>query len=127
MSLKYGIELDDIALTMLAIILAEQKKLFAEQLNKLEQIKGKSGTATKSLQTDPQKPGWQAFWFGMGQFGLALIFCLLVLCGIYLYNQYNNRQSILLQWYQSYYRASQNGNREAVNNFLKQNPKPDNP
>lgn len=74
--LHHGIELDDTSITILSVLSSAQKKHFTEQQKILESAAEKISISTKSLEPHQQKPGWQAFWFGMGKFGLALIFAI---------------------------------------------------
>jgi hypothetical protein len=127
-SLHYGIELDDTSITILSVLSAAQKKHFTEQQKILESAAEKISISTKSLEPHHQKPGWQAFWFGMGKFGLALIFATSVLTGVYFYNEANKQEQdklpAELQWYKGYYQAIQTRNKKAIIDFLKNNPMP---
>lgn len=127
-SLHYGIELDDTSITILSVLSAAQKKHFTEQQNILESAAEKISISTKSLELHQQRPGWQAFWFGMGKFGLAAIFATSVLTGVYFYNEANKQEQAKLpaelQWYKGYYQATQTGNRKVTIDFLKNNPRP---
>jgi hypothetical protein len=126
--LQYGIELDDTSITILSVLSAAQKKHFTEQQKILEAAAEKISVSTKSLEPHQQKPGWQAFWFGMGKFGLALIFAISVLTGVYCYNEANKQEQdklpAELQWYKGYYQATQTRNKKAIIDFLKNNPRP---
>ena len=127
-SLHYGIELDDTSITILSVLSAAQKKHFTEQQNILESAAEKISISTKSLELHQQRPGWQAFWFGMGKFGLAAIFATSVLTGVYFYNEANKQEQdklpAELQWYKGYYQATQTGSRKVTIDFLKNNPRP---
>ncbi len=127
-SLHYGIELDDTSITIMAVLSAIQKKHFTEQQKILEAAAEKIRVSTKSLELHQQKPGWQAFWFGMGKFGLALIFATSILTGVYFYSEANKREQdklpTELQWYKGYYQANQARNKKAIIDFLKNNPRP---
>ena len=127
-SLQYGIELDDTSLIILSILSGNQKKNFAEQNKILESAAEKISVSTKSLQVHQQKPGRQAFWFGMGKFGLALIFATSVLTAIYFYDvakkQEQDKLPAALHWYKTYFELTQTGVRKNVMDFLKNNPRP---
>jgi hypothetical protein len=127
-SLHYGIELDDTSITIMAVLLAAQQKQFIEQQKILESAAKKISISTKSLEPHQQKPGWQAFWFGMGKFGLALIFATTVLTGVYFYNEASKQEQdklpAELQWYKGYYQVNQFRNKKATIDYLKNNPRP---
>ena len=126
--LKYGVELDETSITLLSILSIQQKAQYLEQNKKLEAVTEKIKLSTQSLQAHPQRPGWQAFWFGMGHLGLALVVLSGVFTGIYYYReakqQEGERLPIILQWYKAYFEASQMGNRKTIADFLKDNPRP---
>lgn len=72
-SLQYGIELDETSLTILTILLQEVKRQFAPMQTKQDEMAAQIQYSKKSLQVDPNHPRWQAFWHGMGQWGLGFI------------------------------------------------------
>ena len=112
----------------MAVLSAVQKKHFTEQQKILEAAAEKIRGSTKSLELHQQNPGWQAFWFGMGKFGLALIFATTILSGVYFYNEANKQEQdklpAQLQWYKGYYQATQTRNKKAIIDFLNNHPKP---
>jgi hypothetical protein len=127
--LKYGVELDETSITILSILSIQQKAQYLEQNKKLEAVTERIKLSTQSLQAHQQRAGWQAFWFGMGQWGLALVFATSVLTGIYFYReakqQEGERLPITMQWYKAYFDASQTGNRKTITDFLKTHPRQD--
>lgn len=127
--LQYGIELDETSITILSILSGHQKARFLEQNKILEAATEKIRLSTQSLQAHQQRPGWQAFWFGMGQWGLALLLATTVLTGLYFYResrqQERERLPMVLQWYKGYFEASRTGNQKTLADFLKDNPRPE--
>ena len=127
--LKYGVELDETSITILSILSIQQKAQFLEQNKKLEAVTEKIKLSTQSLQAHQQRPGWQAFWFGMGHWGLALLDATGVFTGVYFYReakqQEQERLPIVLQWYKAYFEASQTGKRKVIIDFLNAHPRPD--
>ncbi|AHF17334.1 hypothetical protein [Niabella soli] len=110
-ALQYGIELDETTLTILAILLQEGKHLFTPMHTKLAEMAEQMQQSKKTLQVDPDHPRWQAFWHGMGQWGLGLclaIIALLVVFSITLSNdkkQQDMQQALV--WYKEHYEAAQ--------------------
>jgi hypothetical protein len=129
LSLKYGIELDETSSSILFILREEQKNFFAQQNRKLEEATSKISNANNSLQVDYQSPRQQAFWFGMGKWGFALILAISIASSFYMYYLSKEEQiaktPALLNWYRAYYNISQNGSKKAAADFLKQHPLPE--
>lgn len=129
-SLQYGVELDETSLTILTILIQEQSKQFAFQNQLLEAATEKISRSKKSLQASPQSPRFQAFWFGMGKWGFALIYMMtlswLFIIGYQHRQEGSSRVSVQLEWYKQYYDKSQKESRKAITEFLKNNPPPEN-
>ncbi|SDC96646.1 hypothetical protein [Niabella drilacis] len=110
-ALQYGIELDETALAILAILLQEGKRQFTPMHTKLAEMGEQIQQSKKALQVDPDHPRWQAFLHGMGQWGLGLclgVIALLVVFSITLSNdkkQQDMQQALV--WYKEHYEAAQ--------------------
>ena len=128
LSLRYGIELDETSSSILFILREEQKAFFTEQNRKLEEATSKISNANNSLQVDRQSPRHQAFWFGMGKWGFALLFAISVGTCFYIYHlskdEKKDKTPVLLSWYKAYYNVSQTGTKKTIADFLKQYPPP---
>jgi hypothetical protein len=123
---KYGYKFDETALAMLLILDATQQKRFAEQNVKLNTAVEKIKTSQKTLEVDTKHPHWQAFWFGMGNLGLALIMAIAV--SSMFYTIYLNRQReqdampVKLKWYEDFYQTYKET--KSIKAYLKDNPMP---
>ena len=126
--LKYQVDLDETSSSILFIIQEEQKKLFAEQSQQLEEATRKINASNSSLQIDTKNPRTQAFWFGMGKWGLALIIATSIATVFYAYHlskEEEDRKTVeLLKWYETYYQVSQTEFKKEVTDFLKKYPMP---
>ena len=111
-SLEYGVELDEIALAILGILMLEQKYQFATMNKRQEEMVTQIQQSKKTLQVDPSHPRWQAFWHGMGQWGLGLCLAIIAALTVYCFNLNKIRaekQTIQkeLAWYKDQYEAAQ--------------------
>lgn len=126
--LKYQMDLDETSCSILFVLLVEQKKHFEEQSEQLKETTRKINASNSSLQVDSKKPGSQAFWFGMGKWGLALIIATSIAAGFYSYHlsdeAQNSKTAELLKWYETYYQVSQRESKKAVTDFLNKYPMP---
>ncbi|MBZ4191554.1 hypothetical protein [Niabella beijingensis] len=110
-ALKYGVELDETALTILVVLLLEMKTQFVVMKKTQGEIVTEVQQSKKALQVDQHHPRWQAFWHGMGQWGLGL--CLVVIAAMLVYfTSLNNDKKQLetqqaLIWYKEHYEAVQ--------------------
>ena len=125
--LKYGYKFDETALSMLLILEMAQKKMFTEQNLKLDTAIEKIKTSQKTLELDTKNPKWQAFAYGLGNMGLALL--LAVIFSATSYIMYAIRQAeqqtmpAQLQWYEDFYRANISGKEtKAIKAYLRNNP-----
>jgi hypothetical protein len=84
--------------------------------------------SNNSLQAAQNNPRAQAFWFGMGKWGLALIFGISISSCLYIYHLSQEDQALkttaLLNWYGEYYKVSQTGSKKNMADFLRTNPAP---
>ena len=128
-SLKYGFDLDETSSSILFVLRQEQATFFATQKIKLDEAISKINTSNNSLQVDASSPRQQAFWFGMGKWGFALIFAISIASCLYIYHMSEEKQTmkatVLLNWYREYYNASQSGSKKNLADFLKSNPLPE--
>lgn len=128
LSLRYGIDLDETSASILFVLREEQAALFAAQNTKLEAAGEKIKNANNSLQVAQNNPLAQAFWFGMGKWGFALIFGISISSCLYIYHMSQEDQALkttaLLNWYGEYYKVSQRGSKKGIIDFLKNNPAP---
>lgn len=126
--LKYNIEMDETSSSLLFVIREEQASFFATQNIKLEEAIRKINGSNTSLQVDHNNPRPQAFWFGMGKWGLALIFAISIGSFFYMYHTHEETQigktAALLDWYREYYNVSQSGLKKNLADFLKNYPLP---
>ena len=126
--LRYQVDLDETSSSILFILQQEQRENFLKQNQHLEEATRKINAAKRSLQVDTQNPPLQAFWFGMGKWGMALMI-LIVFTSIFYTYHYGDKEpagkpSELLQWYQAYYHVSQRESKKMVTDFLKKYPMP---
>lgn len=123
-SLQYGIELDETSLTILTILLQEVKRQFAPMQAKLDEMAAQIQYSKKSLQVDTDHPRWQAFWHGMGQWGLALILAVITAFTVFAIDvskeiEEKNKIQQKLTWYKDHYEAAQ----KAGTGVIKKNPR----
>lgn len=109
-SLQYGIELDETSLTILTILLQEVRRQFVPMQAKLDEMAAKIQYSKKSLQVDTDHPRWQAFWHGMGQWGLSLILAVIAALAVFFTNLKNDKTQQEMQqalvWYKQHYEAA---------------------
>ncbi|MBZ4190577.1 hypothetical protein [Niabella beijingensis] len=110
--LQYGIELDETSLTILAILLQEVKRQFMPMHTKLDEMATQIQYSKKSLQVDPDHPRWQAFWHGMGQWGLGFILAVIAAFTVFAIgvNKEREEKKMIQQelaWYKEHYKATQ--------------------
>lgn len=110
-ALKYGVELDETALTILVVLLLEMKGQFVVMNKTQGEIVTKMQQSKKALQVDPNHPRWQAFWHGMGQWGLGLCLAVIAATLVYLTSLNNDKKQLETQealiWYKEHYEAAQ--------------------
>lgn len=104
--IQYGIELDETSISILFILLVEQNKMAEVQNKKLDEAAKNINFSSKSLQADWANPRLQAFWFGMGQWGLGLILAVIVSGTFYGYilNAEMDNQQVQFNFYENYYK-----------------------
>ena len=126
--LNYEVDLDETSSSILFILQEEQKRLFEEQSRQLEEATRKINSSNSSLQLNTKNPRSQAFWFGMGKWGLALIMVTgmaSLFYGYHLNKEMQDRKTTeLFEWYAEYYQVSQRESKKEVTNFLKKYPMP---
>jgi len=110
--LQYGIELDETSLTILTILLQEVRRQFAPMQTKLDEMAAQIQYSKKSLQVDTDHPRWQAFWHGMGQWGLGLILAVIAALTVFTIDLNKEREEKKmiqqeLAWYKEHYKATQ--------------------
>jgi hypothetical protein len=127
--LQYGIELDETSASILFILQENQNKHFYEQRNKLSIAIEKINSSNRTLALDYNHPRWQSFWFGMGQWGLALFIAIIFAASFYSYYLYDSKQKeklpAVFNWYKLYYEKSRAESKTDLVNFLKNNPNPE--
>jgi trehalose-6-phosphate synthase len=127
--LAYHQELDDTSLVILTILSDQQKKVFEEQNKKIDKAVDKINNTQRSLEVSRDNPIQQAFWFGMGKFGFALVLSIILSATIYICYLYSNREEkyneAVFNWYKTYYEKSKNNyTKKAWEQYLKTNPFP---
>lgn len=125
--LKYGEELDDTSIVILAILIDQQNLIFSSQNKKIDTATEIINDSQRSLQVDKNHPGWQAFWFGFGKLGLALIIAVtaaIVMMSLYLEDKREN-QPALLEWYKNYYHNTKALTKKQAADYVKKNPIPE--
>ena len=124
--LQYGVELDETSLIILYILSSVQAKRFSEQNKKLDNAVQNINQSKKMLQADKEHPNRQAFWFGFGNLGFAIIFSVVVLflSGVAYFSQKQDNEKINKEWlwYKTYYEIEQTHNQKDLKDFLKNNP-----
>ncbi|ANH81195.1 hypothetical protein A8C56_09550 [Niabella ginsenosidivorans] len=110
-ALKYGVELDETALTILVVLLLEMKGQFVVMNKTQGEIVMEVQQSKKALQVDPNHPRWQAFWHGMGQWGLGLCLAVIAATLVYFTSLNNDKKQLETQqaliWYKEHYEAAQ--------------------
>jgi hypothetical protein len=110
-ALKYGVELDETALTILVVLLLEMKGQFVVMNKTQGEIVTEVQQSKKALQVDPNHPRWQAFWHGMGQWGLGLCLAVIAAMLVYFTSLNNDKKQLETQqaliWYKEHYEAAQ--------------------
>jgi hypothetical protein len=127
--LQYQVELDETSSSILYILQQEQKRFFAAQIQQLQEATRKINASNSSLQVDLKNPRSQAFWFGMGKWGLGLIMAVCIYTFYYGYHldaeAQNRKTDGLVKWYAAYYQVSQKESKQKVMDFLKKFPMPE--
>ena len=128
--LKYGIEMDDTTCGVLYVLREEQKEFFENQEKKLDRATEKISRSKGVLQVDQRHPLWQAFFHGLGSWGVALITASSLAALVYITKMDNEhlteKRLQLLEWYRSYYDSTRGLPKKAVMDYLKKHPNPDN-
>ena len=126
--LRYGVDLDETSLSILFILLQEQNKHYTAQNELIQALTQKINASQRSLQVDSNHPRWQAFWFGAGKWGMAILFAVLFAgsyYGYYITDQKNKeRLPALFLWYRNYFKSTQGQSKKTVTENLKNNPMP---
>lgn len=126
--IDYGYELDETSLIILKILTDQQYLNFSKQNKTINEVTQKITDSQKSIQVDKDRPGWQAFWFGFGKLGLALIIVITVvtvLFGLYLNNNIENKNAADAEWYQKYYNDTKHLiPKKVIADYLKKHPIP---
>lgn len=123
-SLQYGIELDETSLTILTILLKEVRRQFAPMQANLDEMAVQIQHSKKALQVDADHPRWQAFWHGMGQWGLGFILAVIAAFTVFAIDVNKEREEKdkiqqELTWYKDHYEAAQ----KAGTGVIKKNPR----
>lgn len=128
MRLKYGVNLDETSLSILHVLRTEQNEGSAYHAKQIEQAAQKINTSTHSLHIDSKRPGWQAFWFGMGKFGFSAVFFISVLSVwgiVYGAKQQDNEQMQKeWYWYKAYYDSSHTNSLKKTKILIRHHLKP---
>ena len=125
--LKYRVELDDTSLIILAILTDQQNRTFSNQNKVINEATEKINDSQTTLQVDKEHPGWQAFAFGFGKFGAALIIAITILTVLYILYDEGRQESrpAMVEWYRNYYNNTKDIlTKKEMNTFLKKYPKP---
>ncbi|MDH7464139.1 hypothetical protein QEG73_22775 [Chitinophagaceae bacterium 26-R-25] len=128
-AVKYGVELDEISITILSVLVMEQKMEFELQNKKLDTAIKKMEGSQEALQVDKEHPYWQAFWFGMGKWGIGI--CLAVCFSVIFYcihlskNRENENLNRQVNWCHGYIDVLRKGSKKESAEFLKKNPYPE--
>lgn len=126
--LKYRVELDDTSLIILAILTDQQNRTFSNQNKVIRAATEKINDSQQTLQLDREHPGWQAFAFGFGKFGAALIIAITILTVLYIFYDQDRKENrpVMIEWYRNYYYDTKDIlTKKEMSTFLKKYPKPD--
>ena len=128
--LRYGYKFDETTLAVLYILQTAQQKTFAKQNAQLNTATEKIKTSQRTLELDRQHPLWQAFAYGMGRTGLALLMAVIFAVTFYIVHLNNQREQAAipakLKWYEDFYRANiHDKETKSVKMYLKNNPMPE--
>lgn len=125
--MQYGFELDETSLIILMILTDQQYLNFSKQNKIINEATKKITDSQKSIQVDKDRPGWQAFCFGFGKLGLALIIAITiitVLFNLYLNND-KEKNTAVAEWYQNYYSDTKHlFPKKIMADYLKKHPFP---
>ena len=126
--LQYGVDLDETSMSILFIMLQEHKRQSAIQNDLLETLIKKVNTSQRSLQVDFNQPRYQAFWFGIGKWGMAVILAVLFAGSYYWYYIFDQKSKeklpVLYLWYKKYYENTLGQSKKNTAEYLKNNPIP---
>lgn len=126
-ALKYGVELDETALTILVVLLLEMKGQFVVMNKTQGEIVTEVQQSKKALQVDPNHPRWQAFWHGMGQWGLGLCLAVIATTLVYFTSLNNDKKQLETQqaliWYKEHYEAAQKVINKAGTGTIEKKPR----
>lgn len=110
-ALEYGVEMDETALTILAILMQKMNGQFVTMNKTQGAIVTEVQQSKKALQVDRDHPRWQAFWHGMGQWGLGLCLAVIAALTVYFITLTNDKKQLkteqALIWYKEHYEAAQ--------------------
>ena len=128
--LRYGYRFDETTLAVLFILITELQKGFVKQNVQLNTATEKIKTSQRTLEADKQHPRWQAFAYGMGRAGLALLMAVIFAITFYIVHLNNQREQAAmpakLKWYEDFYRANiLDKETKSVKAYLKNNPMPE--
>jgi hypothetical protein len=126
--LQYGVDLDETSMSILFILLQEQNRQNTKQNELVEVLIKKVNNSQRSLELDTNHPRFQAFWFGAGKWGMAILLAILFAGTYYGYNlidqKNKERLPALYLWYKNYYENTQGQSKKIVAEYLKNNPIP---
>ncbi len=110
-ALQYGIELDETSLAILVILTQELKRQFVKMDQAQEEMAAQIQLSKKALQVDTNHPRWQAFWHGMGQWGLGIclaVMAVMIIFSIDLGKQRQEKEQLQqeLALYKTYYQEN---------------------
>jgi hypothetical protein len=126
--LKHDIDLDETSMAILFILLNEIKEQHITQQELIVKLISKVNASQHSLQVDHDHPRWQAFWFGAGKFGLALLLAILFSGSYYWYYLIDKKQKEQLPsmylWYKGYYENTQGQSKKSISEYINRHPMP---
>lgn len=128
MMLKYNTNLDETTLAVVHILTSEINSKIAEQNNAIDNAVQKIDASNRSLALDYNHPKSQAFWFGMGKWGLPLTIALSILLGYILYLNYESKVKIedyrTYNWLVNYYNKTKELSIKERKKYEENNPIP---
>lgn len=126
--LHYGHKLDETSVIILRILTEQQYLNFSTQNKAISEAVQAITDSQKSIQVDRDRPGWQAFCFGFGKLGAALIIVITVLTvmfGLYFDNGKEKNNTVELEWYQDYFNHTRKIiSKKKIVDYIKKHPLP---
>lgn len=129
MSIQFGHELDETSAFILFVLLQQLAISAKAQQAKLGEAADNINASQKTLGPSREHPRSQAFWFGMGRFGLPLLVAIIFSGSYLLYQKHIESEEKLLskklEWYERYFSIMNTADPRTTKEFIKTFPYPE--